>query len=63
MKAECLKCKKQNGPNIPINADYAGWICPKCYQKTCGQCARHDGECLGTLDADEADVNCFIEKS
>ena len=33
MKAECLKCGKPNGPNVPIGSDYAGWICPKCYEK------------------------------
>ena len=30
MKVDCIKCGKQNGPNIPLYADYAGWICPKC---------------------------------
>ncbi len=32
MKVVCLKCGKSNGPNIPVGCDYAGWICPKCYE-------------------------------
>ena len=40
MKAICLKCGKYNGPNVPVNGDYAGWICPKCYR---GQATHNEG--------------------
>jgi hypothetical protein len=28
---ECLKCGAATGPLHPVDADHAGWMCPKCY--------------------------------
>ena len=28
---ECVYCGSTTGPLHPLDADHAGWMCPKCY--------------------------------
>lgn len=40
--AECIKCGSPTGPEILLDSEFPGWLCPPCYQAlqtaSCPEC-------------------------